>query len=422
MNRKNWYRLDNAAQIIPSSIFMEDTRVFRLVCELTEEVDRAVLQDSLNEVVKRVPYLTSSLRRGAFWYYLEELGAEGIVQEETQHALTALYVPGRKNLLFRVVVYRRRISLEMFHVLADGTGGFFFLEWLVTSYLVRKHDLNRSLLDKFNIEQEELLRDAFAAHYRKDFRRKRNYVKEMFPVVAAKQRMRKDPNLWEHLVEGTASTETILGIAHRYGVTLGVLITSVWIESILKGLNRSQYQRPVVVSVPVNLRKFFPTQTARNFYGTIQVTYDGNLYDGTLESILSAVKRGFEEQLSIEKITKTMNSYASLEHNYAIKVVPLFAKYLGIMGIAWMMNRGVTTSVSNVGQVTLPEDLVPYVDRFASFMACKKSFLCISTFADKMTFGIVSSYEKHPTECRFFRRLTEMGAEFTIASNDWDET
>ena len=33
---EKWYRLDNAATIIPSSIKGADTRVFRIVCELND--------------------------------------------------------------------------------------------------------------------------------------------------------------------------------------------------------------------------------------------------------------------------------------------------------------------------------------------------------------------------------------------------
>lgn len=84
-----------------------------------------------------------------------------------------------------------------------------------------------------------------------------------------------------------------------------------------------------------------------------------------------------------------------------------------------MMDRGVTTSVSNVGKVDIPEPLHPYIHKFCSFMACKTVFLCISTFEDCIVFGVVSAFEEHTTEKFFFRRLTELGADVEIASNDY---
>jgi hypothetical protein len=242
----------------------------------------------------------------------------------------------------------------------------------------------------------------------------------MFPVKAYQVKGLKDPNLDEHLIEGTVSVKRILEIAHRFKVTLGVLATSIWIEAIVKQMKRSEYNRPVVVSVPVNLRQFYPSETVRNFFGVINVTYDPHHYDGSLESIMTDVDRSFKEELTDEKIAATMNSYAALEHNLAVKVVPLFFKDLALMGIANRINSGVTTSVSNVGKVKLSPVLSPYINKFCSFMSNKSVFLCISTFEDNMVFGIVSCFEKHPTAQYFFRRIRELGADVVIASNDYD--
>ena len=41
--RANWYELDNAAKIVPSTAKGANTRVFRLTCELTENVDEDIL-------------------------------------------------------------------------------------------------------------------------------------------------------------------------------------------------------------------------------------------------------------------------------------------------------------------------------------------------------------------------------------------
>ena len=42
MAQSKWYQLDNAAKIVPSTTGGSDTRVFRITCELMEEVDRTV--------------------------------------------------------------------------------------------------------------------------------------------------------------------------------------------------------------------------------------------------------------------------------------------------------------------------------------------------------------------------------------------
>jgi hypothetical protein len=397
-----------------------DTRVFRLVCELKEEVDPEILQQALDMALEQFPYMNCCLRKGIFWYYMDEMEHGAKVREEDTVALRALYVPGRKNLLYRVTYFGKRINLEMFHVLSDGTGGFMFFREILTDYLILKYDLDRSQIIEADSSVVEKQDDAFSKYYEKDKKRSRNYIKEMFPVKAYQVKGVKDPNLDEHLIEGTVSAKKIIEIAHGFHVTLGVLATSIWIEAIVKQMKRSEYNRPVVVSVPVNLRQFYPTETTRNFFGVINVTYDPHHYDGSLESVMKDVEQSFREELTDEKIAATMNSYAALEHNIAVKVVPLFIKDLVLMGIANMMNQGVTTSVSNVGKVQISPVLHPYINKFCSFMSNKSVFVCISTFEDNMVFGIVSCFEKHPTAQYFFRRLRELGVEVEIASNDYD--
>ena len=50
-----------------------------------------------------------------------------------------IYQADRRTLLFRVMHHRRRISLEVFHALSDGTGASWFLSDLVTAYVGLRH-------------------------------------------------------------------------------------------------------------------------------------------------------------------------------------------------------------------------------------------------------------------------------------------
>lgn len=419
--RNNWYRLDNAAKIIPASVGGADTRVFRLVCELRDEVDPGILQQALDMVKGMFPYMNCCLRKGIFWYYLEEMDHGAVVHEEYARPLKSLYVPGRKNLLYRVIYRKKRIILEMFHVLGDGTGGFMFLRAIVTQYLVLRYGLEQRLVagEASPVSAEELQDDAFSRFYEKDKSGKRNYLKEMFPQKAYRIKGTYDENMDAHLIEGTVSTKKILSICHEKKVTLGVLVTSCWVEAVLKQMKRSEYDHPISISVPVNLRQFFPSVTSRNFFGVINVKFDPHQYDGTLESILPIIQEEFRKMLLPESIQATMNSYSALEHNAGIRLVPLVFKDLGLRATMYMMNRGVTTSVSNVGKVDIPEELHPYIHKFCSFMACKTVFMCISTFEDCMVFGIASAFQEHTSEMYFFRALTRLGLDVEVAASDY---
>ena len=157
INRKaNWYKLDNAAKIIPSTAKGANTRVFRLCCELREEVDRDTLQQALDHTIEEFPFFNCVLHRGMFWYYLEDSNLQAVVEEENTPACMPLYIPGKKNLLYKVNYFGKRINLEMFHVLADGTGAFMFFKSLIIRYLQIRHQLSEDIkpIDEFSVEEK----------------------------------------------------------------------------------------------------------------------------------------------------------------------------------------------------------------------------------------------------------------------------
>ena len=413
-----WYRLDNAATIVPATARGSDTRVFRVTCELTEDVDGEYLQDALDEAMMEFPYFKVVLRKGFFWYYLDSTDMRPKVTEEDLPACSPLYFSGRRSLLLRVSYYRRRINLEVFHVLADGTGGFLFMKKLVMIYCHRKYGTAVPPDADIRSSTDEKAEDAFASFYSKE--KGQSQLMEMIFRKAYKIRQDKDANMQNHLVEGTVSAREYVNLAHRYQTTAGILTVTFFIEAVIKSMALKDYRYPLVISVPVNLRQYFPSETTRNFFGVINVVYYAGDYDGTIDSIMPRVKEAFASQLSEENIRRTMNSYSSLQHNLVIKMLPLFLKDLGI---AWFSHRtrlGTTATISNLGRIDMPADLNPYIDRFSGFMSTQNMQICISSFGDKMVFGAVSASREHRVLLSYFRKLTGLGLAVEIASNDYD--
>ena len=135
MAQTKWYQLDNAAKIVPSTAGGSDTRVFRITCELNEEVDPEALQSAVTAAARDFPHFSSVLKKGLFWYYLDQSDLDAEVTRDDRPALDTIYWEGRRNLLYRVNYHGRRINLEMYHVLTDGTGAFEFLKAILAEYL-----------------------------------------------------------------------------------------------------------------------------------------------------------------------------------------------------------------------------------------------------------------------------------------------
>ena len=164
MNKKTkkWYKLDNAAKIFPPTSTKKDPKVFRISCELYEDVDEKILQEALNSTIEEYPVFLSSLKRGLFWYYLETSSTMPKVEKEN----TLICDEMDKSLLFRVSYYKKRINLEVHHALTDGTGTIFFIKSLVTNYLKNKYNINdKILVDNSSIFEKES--DSFEKYYKK---------------------------------------------------------------------------------------------------------------------------------------------------------------------------------------------------------------------------------------------------------------
>ncbi|MBR4668970.1 MAG: hypothetical protein IKO84_00070 [Butyrivibrio sp.] len=415
----NWYKLDNAAKIVPSTARGANTRVFRITCELKEEIDKATLQSALDDTIAEFPFFNCVLHRGLFWYYLEDSNLRAVVEKENSPACLPLYIPGHKNLLYRVNYFGKRINLEMFHVLADGTGAFMFFKSLITRYIQLRHDLDLDINPSDDFSLEEKNGDAFRDYYSRQKGLKQ--LREMSSVRAYQLSGEIDDNLLPHLLEGTISASKFLDVAHKYNTTVGVMCVAVYIKAVLQGMSLFQRKRHIVVSVPVNLRQFFKSGTARNFFGIINIDYAPAEGTGELEDIISFVDKSFKEKLSSENIEKTMNSYAALEHNVGIKIIPLPIKDMGIGFFDRNAKKGVTSSMSNLGQIKMPDEIADYIDRFSAFMTAASQQITVCSYKDKLVFGEVSPFKTHKVMLNFFRCLTNMGLEVELGSNDYDE-
>ncbi len=415
---RRWYQLDNAAIIVPCSAHGFDTRVFRIVCELTEDVNPTLLQQALNETIDEFPHFNCALRKGLFWYYLDGLDETATVSEDNLPPLAPLYYPGLRSLLYRVAYHGRRINLEMFHVLADGTGAFVFFRKMLTRYLSLMHGIEVTDAASDISSSTEKSTDAFTQYYQ---RMKSSQLKQMTSVKAYQLRGEMDENGHNHLVEGIISAKAFVDLAHQYGTTVGVLLTSIYIAAVIDGMTVRDRKRPVVISVPVNLRQFFHSDTARNFFGVINITYDARDYDGSLESIIEKVRQSFGDQLTPEKVAATMNSYTKLVGNYLVKVVPLFLKEPALTYFLSKAHSGVTATLSNLERIRMAPELEEYIDHFAAFMTAPATQVTIATYKDKLCLGSAGGYVNHDVMLRFYRRLTALGLSVELATNDYDQ-
>ena len=416
--RAYWRSLDNAAKLFSAASSPKDTRVFRFYCELKEEVKEEILQEALNQTIQKYPVFLSVMRKGLFWHYLEKSELRPVVREEYKEPCSSLYVRDKKTLLFEVTYYKKRINFEVFHALTDGTGATEFLRELVKNYLylIHEEDLEPVELSNQYLTVKDQEDDSFSRYYDPDFPRKK---KKKIRAVQIKKGGKGYEEL--QINEASMSVKELLGIAREKKVSMSVLLTAAFICAIHEEMSRMQEKKPVILRVPVNLRKIFPSDSMLNFFGYIEPGYQFGGGKDSFEDVLEAVKLYFQENLSKEHMAGRMNELIAIEKHKILKWAPLELKNRCIRAGAKMAEQEVTAVLSNMSVVKMPEDYAQYIEKFGVYTSTNRTELCICSFQDTLSLGFTSRYDSTNIQRNFYRILKELGASVKVAEPDFPE-
>lgn len=410
-----WTRLDNAAKIFPPTSNNKDTKVFRIVCELLEPVDSGILQQALDKTIEYFPWYKSVLRKGAFWYYFEGSNIRPIVEEESEPVCGRIYFENRRNLLFRVVYYKNRINFEAFHALSDGAGGIWFLKTLIYYYLTIKYeDKFQECMPKldYSASKSQKMDDSFLKYYTGKIRRKREFIEKAYKIHGTK---REEYRML--ILEGSMSAKAVLNAAHDYNTSLTVYLTALLLYSIYKGMPEKKKKHPVVLSVPVNMRNFFESESARNFFSTINIAYNFSKDSTEFNDIVQSVSDSFKRELDEERIKGHMERLIALEQNALIRVVPLPLKNIILRFSDRMNERGITSSISNVGIIAVPKEFKSYIHHFAVYTSARRPQITLCSYGDILTISFSSPLVETDIQKTFFKALTEKGIKVDLVSN-----
>lgn len=323
-NVKHWRRLDNAAKLFPAASSKRDTRVFRFYCELKEDIQQEILQKAVDRTLEKYPIFLSVLRKGLFWHYLEQSNKRPVVREEYKEPCSSLYIRDKRDLLFEVTYYKKRINFEVFHVLTDGTGASEFVRELVKNYLYLAHHED-GLEDVVLSEYSESLFDQEADGFERYYSRQADRKKEKKPAAHQLRGNRRELGSLQ-TTEAEIPVEELRHQAKTYGVSMTVFLTAVYLCAIHRTMTRRQESKPVVLMVPVNLRNFFPTNTMLNFFNWIEPGYHFQGGKEEFTDVVQKVNACFKEELTAEKMEKRMNDYFALQVHPILKFAPLELK------------------------------------------------------------------------------------------------
>ena len=417
-----WMRLDNAAKIYPAAKRRGWTNYFRLSATLKEPVDVQVLRTALDVTVRRFPSIAVRLRRGVFWYYLEEIEKAPPIEEDKSYPLVHVPFDDVRKCAFRVLVYHSRIAVEFFHAVTDGTGGLIFLKTLVAEYLCQKYGISipaeDGVLGRLEDPDPEELEDSFL-RYAGDITASRS------EQTAYHLSGTPEPDGFLNLTTLMLPVAAVKEKARAFGASVTEFIAAVMMKAICdlqaEQVPRRMRRKPVKVLLPVNLRGLFPSRTLRNFASYVTPEIDPRLGEYSLSEICKIVhyRMGLENdpRMMAAKIATNVAS----ERSPVLRVMPLFIKNLAMKAVFDLVGECKSClCLSNLGAVRLPQAMAPYVARmdFIIGVQAKAPHNCgVVSWDGTMYVNMIRNIQEPELESHFYRVLHSLGLPVRVESN-----
>ena len=465
-NEKIWYELDAFAKTYSSIISEGRTTCFRLSVLFSENIDLEILQNVVISLEKKYPFYNSELKKGIFWNYLQQKKTHFIIEEEKTYPCTDI----QKDNPLRIIYSNNKLSIEIAHFLTDGKGAALFFQDLIEEYLEKKYFLENFEKDKKNnliyktekkkeIEIEKINKiinfGKKINKNEKDFENKKSeknffektrellgnesglknsqkneyvdlyekYMRKVSKETTIKSAFHLPMKILEkgqyHITTGEIDVESLKEESKKYGTTIGKYLLSVYFKILLD--RYSQAKNPIVIGVPVDLRKIFEETTYRNFFINITPSVDASLGAYSLSEIITYLDNYFALKITKKEFYKSIYKAMNPIQNIIIKSVPYLIKRMFFPFIFdYYGERGYTTGFSNLGIFKVNKKYEKYLKGFR--------FLPPPSKRCKIKMGVVSDFNKvyvnfgnltanYDIERDFFVYLRKRGIKSKIITN-----
>ena len=413
-----WYGLDNAANIFPAVSNDRNTNVFRLSCELNESINRAILQKATDKSMKSFAYFQMIMRRGLFWHYLEHTNHSPVVVQESDRPCSRLYYSSIKSLLFEVTYFGCRINLEVFHSISDGSGAFDLLRTIVYNYIIISHEDDfRDNLPALKAASppSHMAEDSFAHYY--DPKEKQSPFREKAYTISGTLL----PTDSVKLISADMPVSDVIKLSKAKGVTVTAYLSALMICSIYEGLvPRRLNKRTIGINIPVDLRGHFKSESSRNFFSVVEISYSFGGGHVVFDDVLANVSEQLKLKLKPELLAKRMNYNMSIRKNIIAGVIPLPIKNLILRAAYNKAEQATTCAISNLGRLTMPEQFSKYIKSVHCLLnptLHHKLKLCVCSFNNRIVMNFTSCIAETKAQTFFIRHLANEGVDITITSN-----
>ncbi len=426
---KNYNKLDAVAKLFPSVTNKSNSSVFRVSVVLKEEIKPETLQLAVNMIYERYSLFFLHLRRGVFWNYFDANFVHFTIDEERQSPCSSILSHENRGYIIKVLYYKNRISVEAFHSITDGNGIVEFVKSLLYYYLTILHgELDHQNKVLLFDESERNDEDSFNKHFNKVKRPKHYRNKEYYKE--SKNSFRIKGKKFKGGGNSVVTANLPLDEVKSYCKSLNCSVTAFFVTSIIFSIYKEKQCKtksnaPIVIAIPVNLRKLFNSKTLKNFIGVVNVGYEMN-EDSDFDSVLISVSNQLKLTNDTDYLGKFSEDKLKLSKSIISRYTPLIVKNM-IVPIGFRLKGELkkTMTISNVGKFDFPDDVSKYIEQaeILLYPTVKSPINCtVSSFENKLTISFTRSITDESIIREFFKSIVEMTSiDVEVYSNQWGD-
>ena len=413
-NFNKWRRLDNTAKIF-SLDHKNNTNIFRYSAVLKRKVEKSILIQALRKTIDSFLAFKVKIGSGLFWEYLEYNNKEIFVEEERGVPCHKSNFKNNNKYLIKITYYKEKINMEVFHILTDGVGASEFFKALVCNYIDIRY--NKKKQNEYKNNKIDY-KDRYLENYDKKIVLGRD---AKFAYMLPGKIDRKTNNTYHYVLD----INEVKKICKDKEISISQFITAVYGFSLYSVFYDSKCKKDIVITVPIDLRRFCKCQTLSNFFTCMDINIGANSGKSiTFDDVLDNVKREFKNKLTEEKVKEYLNRDIFLGMFFPIRIAPLFVKKIFMECMGGQFCRTVTSTMSNVGSIDFGEEYNKHIDNVVVLVLpnrIQKIKCTMCSFSDKLSVTINSNIDDLEFQKMFNSVLEKFLDKIKVISNVDDD-
>ena len=170
----------------------------------------------------------------------------------------------------------------------------------------------------------------------------------------------------------------------------------------------------------MNLRPYYNSITTKNFFVLVSAVFEPTKDNYTFEEVAAITEESLRSQITPEHLEHLFAYNVSNEKNLMLRAVPLFIKNIAMKSVYYTAALANTTTITNIGNISVREEYRPYIDKFHAFLSMsigQNLKGCICSYGGTLVFTFSSNLVDVSVQRGFFQKLSADGIAVEIETN-----